>query len=34
MAEKVSTQAKDALERMSTSATEAANGMQHSYAVA
>src|SRR5215831_8746082 len=33
MAEKVSTQAKDAFERMSTSATEAANGMQHSYAV-
>src|SRR5262249_3878510 len=33
MAEKVSTQAKDVIERMSTSATEAANGMQHSYAV-
>ena len=33
MAEKVSTQAKDVVERMSTATTEAANGMQHSYLV-
>ncbi len=33
MAEKVSTQAKDAVERMSAATTEAANDMQHSYAV-
>src|SRR5215475_5832176 len=33
MAEKVSTQAKDAVERMSAATTEAANGIQHSYAV-
>jgi len=33
MAEKVSTQAKDAVERMSAATSEAANGVQQSYAV-
>ena len=33
MAEKVSTQAKDVIERMGTATSEAANGMQHSYLV-
>src|SRR5262245_31778330 len=33
MAEKVSTQAKDVVERISTATSEAANGMQHSYLV-
>ena len=33
MAEKVSTQAKDTVERMSAATSDAANGMQHSYAV-
>ena len=33
MAEKVSIQAKDVVEKISTATTEAANGMQHSYMV-
>src|SRR5262245_56574192 len=33
MAEKVSTQAKDVVERIRTTTSEAANGMQHSYLV-